>query len=118
MSDEIKINVTVNGKEVPLAAISMETIGKIRDAEKEEPVYIGAIFRESGWSDWMLIYDYAADGLNFLCITKTQSNCGRTYTSNVLKGAITEFVNGVSEKEIKRGFNYIQNWKLIERGRK
>lgn len=117
MSDEIKINVTVNGKEVPLATISMKTIGKIRDAEKEEPVYIGAIFKEK-YNSWMLIYDYAANGLNFLCITKENSFYGRTYTSAVLKGSCLDFIKGVSEDKIRCHFVYIQNWKLIERNKK
>jgi len=34
--DNVEINVTVNGKSVPLSTISTETFEKIRDAEEEE----------------------------------------------------------------------------------
>ena len=35
MSDKIEINVKINGKEVPVSNISLETFSKIRDAEKQ-----------------------------------------------------------------------------------
>ena len=114
--DNVEINVKVNGKEVDLSTISTETFEKVKAASKEKLVYIGAIFEESAWGQikWMLIYDYAAMGLNLLCIAKESSNYGRTYTSTVLRGDCSKFMKGISEKEIKNHFNYVSHWKLIE----
>ncbi len=41
MSDTVEINVKINGKEVPLNNISLETFSKIQDAESEKntPVF-------------------------------------------------------------------------------
>ena len=99
MSKRIDITVKVNGKEVPLSNISMETIGKIRDVEKEKLAYIGSIFEGDG-GKWMLFYDYASHGLNFVCVASQGCfNYGLTYTSNVLKGkAPSTFKDGVFEK--------------------
>jgi len=48
MSDTIKIKVEVNGKSVPLSDISMETIGKIRDAESEESAPVFSTTKKKG----------------------------------------------------------------------
>lgn len=115
MSERIEIQVKVNGEEVPLSSISTETFNKIKDAEKEDLVYIGAIFEERYGSKWMLIYDYAANGLNLLRITKGNTNYGKTYTAQALKGECSEFAKGISEDKIRSHFYAVRDWKLIER---
>jgi hypothetical protein len=43
MSDKIEINVTVNGKKVPLSSISAEIFNKIQDAELEKDVPVFSV---------------------------------------------------------------------------
>jgi len=103
MSDTIKIKVEVNGKEVPLSNISMETIGKIRDAEsKKIPVVRIATL------------DNLNDRLIFKVTESIANQKGRFVAISIKKGYVGSHWLPKDDNDSHDGVNFYTDVKSLE----